>query len=321
MHGMRTTLAILMSCLLLAPATARDWPAKTTRIIVPFGPASTPDMVARLLAEGLQHQTGQTFIVENKPGASGNLGTDAVAKAAPDGGTLGVSIGGPLAINTLLFSYLPYDPRKDIAPITQLITQPSALVINAGLGIGSVRELVALLRQEPGKYNYASIGNGSLSHLAMEAIALKSGTKLVHIPYASSPQAMTAIIRGDAQMACLPAIAVTPHLASGPVKMLAVSTPERSPFLLDTPTLKEAGIDVEADAWLGMIAPAGIPDAMLAAIHAQVLRVMAEGNFREKLSTQLMLPVGNSPPQFRAVIENEITRWAPVIKALDLKIN
>ena len=318
---MRSTLAILMSCLLLAPAIAKDWPAKTTRIIVPFGPASTPDMVARLLAEELQHQTGQTFVVENKPGASGNLGTDAVAKAAPDGVTLGVSIGGPLAINTLLFSHLPYDPRKDIAPITQLITQPSALVINAGLGIGNVRELVALLRQQPGKYNYASIGNGSLSHLAMEAIALKSGTKPVHIPYASSPQAMTAIIRGDAQMACLPAIAVTSHLASGTVKMLAVSTPERSPFLPDTPTLKEAGIDVEADAWLGMIAPAGIPDAMLAAIHAQVVRVMAERDFREKLSTQLMLPVGNSPAQFRAVIEKEIARWAPVIKALDLKIN
>jgi tripartite-type tricarboxylate transporter receptor subunit TctC len=321
MHGVRTTLAILMSYLLFAPATARDWPAKTTRIIVPFGPASTPDMVARLLAEGLQHQTGQAFIVENKPGASGNLGTDAVAKAAADGATVGVSIGGPLAINTLLFSHLPYDPRKDIAPITQLITQPSALVINAGLGIDSVRELVAMLRQQPGKYNYASIGNGSLSHLAMEAIALKSGTKLVHIPYASSPQAMTAVIRGDAQMACLPAIAVTPHLASGTVKMLAVSTRERSPFLPDTPTLREAGIDVEADAWLGMIAPAGIPDAMLAAIHAQVLRVTAEGDFREKLSTQLMLPVGNSPAQFRAVIENEIARWAPVIKALDLKIN
>ena len=318
---MRSTLAILMSCLLLAPATAQDWPAKTTRIIVPFGPASTPDMVARLLAEELQHQTGQTFVVENKPGASGNLGTDVVAKAAPDGVTLGVSIGGPLAINTLLFSHLPYDPRKDIAPITQLITQPSALVINAELGIGNVRELVALLRQQPGKYNYASIGNGSLSHLAMEAIALKSGTKPVHIPYASSPQAMTAIIRGDAQMACLPAIAVTSHLASGTVKMLAVSTPERSPFLPDTPTLKEAGIDVEADAWLGMIAPAGIPDAMLAAIHAQVLQVMAQRDFREKLSTQLMLPVGNSPAQFRAVIENEIARWAPVIKALDLKIN
>src|SRR4051794_22678890 len=274
---------MLMVCLLLAPASAQEWPGKTTRIIVPFGPASTPDMVARLLSDRLQQKTGQAFVVENKPGASGNLGTDAVAKAQPDGATLGVSIGGPLAINTLLFSHLPYDPAKDIAPITQLITQPSALVVNASLGIDTAGELIALLRRNPGKYNFASIGNGSLSHLAMEAIALKSGTELVHIPYASSPQAMTAVIRGDAHMACLPAIAVTPHLASGTVKMLAVSTATRSPFLPDVPTLKEAGIDVEADAWMGMIAPGSTPHALVEAIHAQVVAVVQEADVREKL--------------------------------------
>jgi tripartite-type tricarboxylate transporter receptor subunit TctC len=321
MHARRSALAMLMACLLLAPASAQEWPGKTTRIIVPFGPASTPDMVARLLSERLQQKAGQTFVVENKPGASGNLGTDAVAKAQPDGATLGVSIGGPLAINTLLFPHLAYDPAKDIAPITQLITQPSALVVNASLGIDSAGELIALLRRNPGKYNFASIGNGSLSHLAMEAIALKSGTQLVHIPYASSPQAMTAVIRGDAHMACLPAIAVTPHLASGTVKMLAVSTAQRSPFLPHVPTLKEAGIDVEADAWMGMIAPGSTPETLVAAIHAQVVAVVQEADFREKLATQLMLPVGNSPAEFRQLIDNEIARWAPVIKARDLKIN
>jgi tripartite-type tricarboxylate transporter receptor subunit TctC len=321
MHARRSALAMLMACLLLAPASAQEWPGKTTRIIVPFGPASTPDMVARLLSERLQQKAGQTFVVENKPGASGNLGTDAVAKAQPDGATLGVSIGGPLAINTLLFSHLAYDPAKDIAPITQLITQPSALVVNASLGIDSAGELIALLRRNPGKYNFASIGNGSLSHLAMEAIALKSGTQLVHIPYASSPQAMTAVIRGDAHMACLPAIAVTPHLASGTVKMLAVSTALRSPFLPHVPTLKEAGIDVEADAWMGMIAPGSTPEALMTAIHAQVVAIVQEADVREKLATQLMLPVGNSPAEFRRLIDNEIARWAPVIKARDLKIN
>ena len=311
-------LVLVLSC---APASAQQWPGKTTRIIVPFGPASTPDMVARLLADHLQQKTGQTFIVENKPGASGNLGTDVVAKAGPDGATLGISIGGPLAINTLLFSHLPYDPAKDIAAVTQLITQPSALVVNASLAVESAGELIALLRREPGKYNFASIGNGSLSHLAMEAIALKSGTRLVHIPYASSPQAMTAVMRGDAHMACLPGIAVTPHLASGTVKMLAVSTAQRSPFLPDTPTLKEAGIDVQADAWQGLIAPGGISAALLAAIHAQAVEVIHDPSVRTKLAIQLMLPVANSPAQFRAVIQNEITRWSPVIKALDLKIN
>ena len=140
-------------------------------------PGSTPDVVARLIADHLQKKLGQPFVIDNKPGASGNIGTDAVAKAAPDGTTIGVSIGGPLAINTLLFSKLPYDPKTDIAPITQLVTQPSALAVNSSVMVNSVAELVALLKREPGKYNFGSIGNGSLSHLAMEAIALASGTQ------------------------------------------------------------------------------------------------------------------------------------------------
>ena len=154
------------------PASAQDWPTKPVRIVVPFGAGSTPDVVARLIADHLQKKLGQPFVIENKPGASGNIGTDAVAKAAPDGTTIGVSIGGPLAINTLLFSKLPYDPKTDIAPITQLVTQPSALAVNSSVKVNSVAELIALLKREPGKYNFGSIGNGSLSHLAMEAIAL-----------------------------------------------------------------------------------------------------------------------------------------------------
>jgi tripartite-type tricarboxylate transporter receptor subunit TctC len=320
---MRRSLAIAVaaSLLALAPAAAQDWPAKTVRIVVPFGPGSTPDMVARLIADRLQQKLGQSFVIENKPGASGNLGTDAVAKAEPDGATIGVSIGGPLAINTLLFSKLPYDPAKDIAPITQLITQPSALVVNSALGVNSVAELVALLKREPGKYNFGSIGNGSLSHLAMEAIALKSGTQMVHVPYPGSPQAMTAVLRGDVAMACLPAISVTPHVASGKVKILAVSTGKRSALLPEIPTLKESGIDVEADAWMGLIAPAKTGDAVIARIHDEVVDAIKAPDAREKLATQLMEPVGNSPPEFRAVIEREIARWAPVIKAIDLKIN
>jgi tripartite-type tricarboxylate transporter receptor subunit TctC len=238
--------ALLAVLLATQPVAAQDWPTKTVRIVVPFGPGSTPDMVARLIADRLQAKLGQSFVVENKPGASGNLGTDAVAKAEPDGSTIGISIGGPLAINTLLFAKLPYDPAKDIAAVTQLITQPSALAVNPALNVNSVAELVALLKREPGKYNFGSIGNGSLSHLAMEAIALKSGTRMVHVPYPGSPQAMTAVLRGDVQMACLPAIAVTAHVASGKVKILAVSTGKRSALMPDIPTLKESGIDVEA---------------------------------------------------------------------------
>jgi tripartite-type tricarboxylate transporter receptor subunit TctC len=278
-------------------------------------------VVARLIADRLQNKLGQPFVIENKPGASGNTGTDAVAKAEPDGSTIGISIGGPLAINTLLFSKLPYDPAKDIAPITQLVTQPSALVVNSNIKVNSVGDLIALLKREPGKFNYGSIGNGSLSHLAMEAIALKSGAQMVHVPYPSSPAAMTAILRGDVQMGCLPAIAVTPHVASGGIKILAVSTAKRSPYLPDIPTLQEAGIDVEADAWMGMIAPGRTPEAIVAKIRREVVEAIETPAIRDKLAAQLMEPIGNSPAEFRARIEAEIARWAPVIRATGVKVN
>ena len=316
-------IAALLAVLALATAAfAQDWPTKTVRIVVPFGPGSTPDVVARLVAEGLQQKyPASAFVVENKPGASGNLGTDIVAKAAPDGSTLGVSIGGPLAINTLLFSRLPYDPRKDIEPITQLVTQPSVLAVNPSMGVNSVADLVALLRKNPGKYNFASIGNGSLSHLAMEAVALRAGAQLVHLPYPSSPQAITAVIRNDVQIACLPAIAVTPHAATGAVKILAVSTERRSPYLPDVPTLKESGIDVEADAWNGLIAPAGTPRSIVDRIGKDVAEIIRQPMLREKLATQLMEPVASSPDELRARMNGEIERWAPVIKAANIILN
>lgn len=305
----------------LAPAAAQEWPTRTVKIIAPFGPGSTPDLVARLIADRLQQKLGQTFVVENKAGAGGIIGTDAVAKAAPDGYTIGVSIGGPLAINTLLMSKLPYDPAKDIAPITQLITQPSALAVNPSLGVDSVAELIDLLKKNPGKYNFGSIGNGSLSHLAMAAIAQKSGTQIEHIPYASSPQAITAVIRGDVQMAAMPAIAVKPQAAEGKVKMLAVSTAKRSAYLPDVPTLKESGIDVEADAWMGLIAPAGTPPAIIDKINKEVVEALNTPAIRDKLGTLLMEPIGNSPAEFAAAIRAEIDRWSPVIKAGNIKIN
>ena len=242
-------------------------------------------------------------------------------RPTPDGSTIGISIGGPLAINTLLMSKLPYNPAKDIAAVTQLITQPSALAVNADLKVNSVAELVALLKKDPGKYNFASIGNGSLSHLAMAAIAQKSGTSIAHIPYSSSPQAMTAVVRGDAQMAAMPAISVMGQVKAGKVKVLAVSTPERSPYLPDVPTLKESGIDVEADAWMGLIAPGGTPPAVVAKINKAVVEALHDPAIKAKLATQLMVPVGNSPEEFRARINGEIGRWSAVIKAANVKVN
>jgi tripartite-type tricarboxylate transporter receptor subunit TctC len=317
----KPALALLGMLLGLLPAAAQDWPAKTVRIIVPFGPGSTPDMVGRLIADHLQHKLGQPFVIENRPGAGAITGTDQVAKAEPDGYTIGISLGGPLAVNTLLGVKMPYDPVKDIALITMLTTQPSALAVNAGLGVNSVGELVELLKRNPGKYNYGSIGKGSLSHLAMEAIALKSGTQMVHIPYPGSPQTMTAVLRNDVQMACMPAISVTPHVPLGQVKILAISLGQRSALMAGIPTLKESGLDVEADAWNGLIAPARTPEPIIAKIHGAVAGALTDPAVRAKLATQIMEPVPTTPAQFRAKIDADIARWSPVIKALDLKIN
>jgi tripartite-type tricarboxylate transporter receptor subunit TctC len=302
------------------PAAAQDWPAKPVRIIVPFAAGSTPDIVARLIADDLQDKLAQTFIVENKSGASGNIGTDAVAKSVPDGSTLGVSIAGPLGINTLLFPNLPYNPAKDLAPITLLVTQPSVLAVNASLGVNNVRELVGLLKRNPGKFAFGSIGTGSLSQLAMEAIALKSDTQLVHVPYPSSPQAMTALLRNDVQMVCLPAISVVPQLGSGAMKVLAVSTAERSALLPDLTTLKEAGIDVDASAWNGLIAPAGIPDAMVQRIGGLVGSAVTSRAIREKLTAQLMEPIPGTPAEFHARIDADVARWTPIIEVAKIRM-
>jgi len=317
-RGIAAALAVLLGAFCVS---AQDWPTRMVRIIVPFAAGATPDLVARLIADRMQQQLGQTFIVENRPGASGNTGTDDVAKAAPDGATIGVSIGGPLAINKLLFRKLPYDPNKDLALITMLVTQPSALAVNTSLGVNSTAELVELMRRNPDKYNFGSIGTGSLSHLAMEAIALKSGTRLVHVPYPSSPQAVTALIRDEVQMVCLPAIAVMPQVGTGAVRVLAVSTAQRSALLPGIPTLKEAGIDVEADAWMGLIAPAGLSAAAIERIGRAGGEAITSAAIRDKLTAQLMEPIPGTPAEFRARIEADIARWTPVIDAAKIKID
>jgi tripartite-type tricarboxylate transporter receptor subunit TctC len=317
----RLLLALALTLLTALPSAAQDWPTRTIRMIVPFGPGSTPDLVARLISERLQQKLGQAFPVENKPGAGGNIGTDAVAKADPDGYTIGISIGGPLAINPLLFSSMPYDPGIDLEFVTLLATQPSALAVNASVGASSVSALIELLKANPGKYTFGSIGTGSLSHLAMEAIALKSGTQMVHVPYGSSPQAVTALIRGDVQIACLPAISLTPQASAGKIKILAISTAARSSLLPDVPTLKEAGIDVEADAWMGLIAPAKTPEPIIAKLQREVAEIMSAPDTRTKLATQLMEPIPGNTAQFRARIISDIARWTPVIKATKITIN
>ena len=296
-------------------ASAQGWPERAVTVYVPFTAGSTPDSIARIVSERLQARLGKPFLVENRPGASGNTGTAAVAKAAPDGQTLGVSIVGPLVINHLLFAKMPYDTARDIAPITIVASQPSVLVTATGVEARSVEELLGMMGRDPDNFTYGSIGRGSLSHLAMEALAAKADAKIVHLPFPGSPAAVTALLRGDVQMAVLPAGSVVPLGRERKLKMLAVTSPERSPLLPDLPTMREGGVaGVEADAWVGLIAPAGTRAAVLAKIHREVVAVLAEPEVVAKLEAQFMVPVGNSPDQFRAVLKEEHDRWAPIIE-------
>jgi tripartite-type tricarboxylate transporter receptor subunit TctC len=316
--------SLLIGFLVLAagcgPLGAQEWPSRTVTIIVPFIAGSTPDSLARILAEGLQQRLGAAFVVENRAGASGNIGTAAVAKAVPDGHTLGVSIVGPLVINALLFAKMPYATEKDIAPISILASQPSVLVVSPGVAADNVADLLALIKRAPDKFTYGSIGRGSLSHLAMASLALKGGVNLVHLPFAGSPAALTALLRGDVQMAVMPAGAVAPLAAEGKLKLLAVTSRHRSALLPALPTLGEAGVEgVDADAWVGLIAPAGTSEALLGKLHREVVAVLGSGPVVERLRAQLMTPIANSPAAFKAVLREEHDRWAPIIAAGGIK--
>jgi tripartite-type tricarboxylate transporter receptor subunit TctC len=316
----RVLLGLFALMLWCAPLHAQEWPSRSVTIIVPFIAGSTPDSLARIVAEGLQQRLGTPFVVENRPGASGNTGTAAAAKAAPDGHTLGVSIVGPLVINALLFTKMPYETEKDIAPISILASQPSVLVINPGVAADSVESLLAAIKRDPDKFTYGSIGRGSLSHLAMASLAMKAGVNVVHLPFAGSPAAVTALLRGDVQMAVLPAASIAALGSEGKLKLLAVTSPERSKLLPDLPTLREAGIaGVEADAWVGLIAPAGTSEAMLARINKEVVAVLGDPAVVDKLKAQYMVPIASSPEAFKAVLKEEHGRWAPIISAGGIK--
>jgi tripartite-type tricarboxylate transporter receptor subunit TctC len=304
------------------PATATDWPKGPVHIVVPYGPGSTPDIIARIVGDKLAKRTGQPMIIDNKPGASGNLGTDAVAKAAPDGSTIGVSIAGPLGVNALLFKKMPYDAGKDIELVSIAATQPSVLVVPATLGVNSTDELVALMRKNPGKYNYASMGAGSISHLAMESLASKSGTSVVHVPYAGSGPAMTALLAGNADLACLPAAAVMPQVKAGKIKALAVATAKRSAALPELPTLAESGLkDIQADAWMGFIVPAKTPDAVVKKLHDELVQILADPEVRETLKLQYMDVVADTPAQARAVLAADVERWRPIIQKNNITLD
>ncbi|MDB5805128.1 MAG: putative Bug-like extra cytoplasmic solute receptor, family [Betaproteobacteria bacterium] len=309
---------LLPALLLLAgarPALAQDYPNHPIRMIVPFAAGSTPDIFARIVGDKASQLLKAPIVIDNRAGAGGNLGTDLVAKAAPDGYTLGASITGPLVNNTVLYKKLPYDPFRDLVPVTFGVHQPNVLAVSPSLGVNNMQELFALLKKNPGKYNYASIGAGSLSHLSMELIKDKTGTFIVHIPYSSSPAAVTSVIAGDTQMTSLAPLAIMPQVAAGKLKALAISTPRRSPLLPNIPTFREAGIlSVEATAWIGIVAPAHTPQPIIDRLNHDFVAALKDPATAEKLRAQYMDPNPGSPAEFAAFMRAELARWAPVIK-------
>jgi len=298
------------------------WPARTVRIIVPFGPGSTPDILARLVADRMTQSLGQSFIVENKAGAGGSIGTLAVARAPADGYTIGLSITGPLVNNTILYSKMAYDPFRDLAPVTLAAVQPSVLAVSPSLNVNSVAELMALLRANPGKYNYASLGAGTVAHLAMELIKARSGTYIVHIPYPSSPAAVTSILAGDTQMGTLPPAAVMPQVRAGKLRALAVTTGQRYALLAELPTFREAGIpDVEASAWLGFVVPSGVPAPLVEQLNRELVAALREPEVADKLRAQYMQPMPGTPKEFADFMQAELRRWTPVIQRAGVRLD
>ncbi|RSZ30869.1 tripartite tricarboxylate transporter substrate binding protein [Variovorax beijingensis] len=284
-------------------------------MIVPFAAGSTPDLVARLVGERLGTRLGQPVIVDNKPGASGNIGTNAVAKAAPDGKTLGIGIASTLAVNALLYKKMPYDPARDIELITVAASQPAVLVASSKFAADNATDLLAQLKKNPGKYSFASIGAGSASHLAMQALAARASANLVHVPYPGSGAAVAAIISGEVDMGVLPAATVMPFVKSGRIKALAIASSKRSAFLPQLPTLAEVGApEIQADAWIGIVAPARTPPEIVKRLSSELVQILTEPSIQEKLHAQYMEPVANTPTQFRSMVNDEVARWKPVIE-------
>ena len=296
-------------------AEAQVWPSKQINFIVPFAAGSTPDIMARLIADVMSKRLGQPVIIDNRAGAGGNTGTNAIAKAAPDGHTFGISIQGPLVTNPMLMKTVPYDPVKDITPVSHIASQPGALVAPPGTGMDTVDAFAAKLKTDGDKITYGSIGKGSVSHLSMALVATRVGAKPVHLPFAGSPPAITALIRGDVQVAVLPLGAVGEMVKDGKLKLLAVTTAKRSAFFPDVPTLAEKGFDgIDADSWTGVVAPAGLEPAVLAKLTAELQVALADPNVVEKLRAQYIAPVGTSPEAFTAMLKAERERWGPVIR-------
>jgi len=302
-------------------ATADTWPSRPIRFVVAAPGGSSLDIIARSVGEKLKERLGQPVVVENIPGASGTIASAAVARAVPDGHTLLMSYNGPLAYTQYLTS-LAYDPQKDLVPVIQTSSQPNVLVVSARLPVKSVTELVALAKSQPGKLNYASVGNGSSSHLTTELFKSMTGAYVVHIPYNGAPPAALSVATGDTHMLFSVPSVVMPHLRAGKVRALAVTSATRFPLLPDLPTVAESGLPkFESLTWNGIAVPSGTPPGIVQRLNREVDAILKLQDVKNRLNQAGLEPAGGTPEQFKALIESEARKWAGIIRRTGAKLD
>jgi len=314
---------LAFSALAAAPmAGAQAYPAKPIRIVVPFPPGGATDILARAVAQKLTDAWGQAVVVDNRPGAGGNIGSEIVAKAAPDGYTLEMGTVGTHAINASLYAKMPYDHVKDFAPVILVAGVPNVLVVNPSLPVSSVQELIAYAKANPGKLNFASSGNGTSIHLAGELFKVMAGVQMTHIPYKGSAPALQDLIGGQVQLMFDNLPPSLPHIKAGKLRALAVTSATRSSALPDTPTIAESGLPgFEASSWFGVLAPAGTPPAIIARLNAEIAAWLASAEAKEKMLALGANIGGGSPEDFARHIAAETAKWQKVVKASGAKVD
>jgi len=297
-------------------AIAQPFPSKPVRVIIPYPPGSTPDIVGRTASGKLQEALGQPFVVENRTGAGGNIGAEAVAKAPADGYTLLIGINGPAAINKFLYKNLAYDSDKDLVPVSLLASAPQMLVVTPSVEAAEFKSFLAFLKKNPGRLSYGSVGGGSASHLTMELLKNDAGVFVVHIPYRGFPPAVTDLLSGNIQAMFAIIPAVLPQVKAGKLKALAVTGLKRSAIAPEVPSVAELGYpQLESLAWIGLLATAGTPAEVVNRLHAETAKGMRAQETRDMLGKQGFDVVGSSPAEFSAWIRAEQAKWSKVIKA------
>ena len=318
-------MAGLTSGLITPAAHAQTYPNKPIRWVVVAPAGSSLDVIARAMQDRLKDNLGQAVVVENKPQAGGTLGTNEVAKSASDGYTWVMSYNGPLSFGPHLYPKLPYQPLRDLQPVMITTSQPNVIAANTQFPANTMRDMVALLKASPGKYNFASVGNGSSSHLTMEYIKAVTQTYAVHIPFNGSPPAMMATLSGETQLMASVPTAVAPQVKQGRLKYLAVTSAHRYALLPDVPTVAESGVPelkgFEALAWNGVLVPAGTPRAVVDRINSALNAALQDPAVKERLKAAGLDPVGGTPEQFTQLIQEESSKWAPIIKRSGARID